>query len=323
MFHFVNHQDVEKVYYKVLSEDMNRNGFQYVIGHNVLKETFDRTEKCGPGGLYFCDFYEVFRWISWMKTTNKQPAIICKVKLVPGAQIVEMPLKCKTDQMILYDPVSIEEFIKNNVDKLTEDIAREYPEGFQFIKSPSHKVCFRAVTINPQTFKYIDIDDFKELYSILSSTIAAINRTIRRERYIFGKCNGRNDSNSLDIRKIDDNSENLYKKYLKTKRYISHFDRRNDIIFCYQIKCQNVINNNQHLTDDEIKSMMRQIADNVYMINQRLQDHDDYEKKIYSLNNKNDNRDIYCHNNNDSSDDNIGKNETTSVIQTNKLVIYV
>ena len=55
------------MYFKITNSAENHNGFQYFDGLNVLKEKFnnDPNQSCCPGGLYFTDGENIFKFLNY------------------------------------------------------------------------------------------------------------------------------------------------------------------------------------------------------------------------------------------------------------------
>ena len=55
------------MYFKITNAAENHNGFQYLDGLNVLKEKFndDPNKSCCPGGLYFTNGENIFKFLNY------------------------------------------------------------------------------------------------------------------------------------------------------------------------------------------------------------------------------------------------------------------
>lgn len=91
--------------YKVLQKGWNHNGFQWILGHNVLEKPI---VKDSVEGLYLCESVDVLRWIN----QYEEPDVVCRAELLPQSNVLVCRSGAyKTDRCILSDPTSIEEFI--------------------------------------------------------------------------------------------------------------------------------------------------------------------------------------------------------------------
>ena len=59
------------MYFKIINKEKNHRGFQYELGLNVLKEKFNEEGSCVPGGLYFTDVKNIFRFLGYGTYVSK------------------------------------------------------------------------------------------------------------------------------------------------------------------------------------------------------------------------------------------------------------
>jgi len=185
--------DVNKTYYKVLKKDMKHFGHLYKLGINEDKIQFDPHEICGPGGLYFCNFEDVVRWL----TIDDDNEYIAEIKLLEDSKVVEQSYKFKTNKFVVQNLVLITDFLeKNNLEEkavansglalkyvknqtpelclmatsqyssvvkdivnptpeLLLDIVKRQPYSIYYIKNQTPELCLTAVKEKPRTLPYI------------------------------------------------------------------------------------------------------------------------------------------------------------------------
>ena len=98
-------------YFKILPGSLKLRNFQYYLDvENILNEPFDNSRACNKGGLYFCKLQDIKYWLN----LHNNLEFVCRVKLLPSSQLVTMDNKCKTDRMIITDPIPIQDFLMNH-----------------------------------------------------------------------------------------------------------------------------------------------------------------------------------------------------------------
>src|SRR5438045_5574434 len=82
-------------YFKIIGN--NNGNYPYRVGLNTLKhngETFDTTEKCTPGGLYYCEAKYILEYLEYGDK-------LCRVTIPENAQGVKVDNKFKADRIII------------------------------------------------------------------------------------------------------------------------------------------------------------------------------------------------------------------------------
>nr|URM61925.1 ankyrin repeat domain containing protein [Mimivirus sp.] len=87
---------MNNTYCKVLSSNFNQKGYQYNEGLNVLDKPFESTGSCVPGGLYFTNTENIFKFINY-------GIYLVKVTIPEDAQMVKDPDndKWRADKIII------------------------------------------------------------------------------------------------------------------------------------------------------------------------------------------------------------------------------
>ena len=85
------------MYYKILNEQENHNGYQYKAGLNILNEPFNRSGDCEPGGFYITDLEHIACFLGYGTK-------IAEIELPENTKIYEnpsIPKKWKVNQLII------------------------------------------------------------------------------------------------------------------------------------------------------------------------------------------------------------------------------
>jgi hypothetical protein len=155
------------MYYKILRSDLTHNGFVYKEGLNILKEPFFNDDFCGPGGLYFTDHHNMFKWLTLYDPLSINDIYIAEVELLADSQIVKMDDKFKTDKFILKNIQTFSNFLDANLQYLPSFIKNIKKIGWDFILFTSYDInrrlsilsaddCKKAVEYDPTTLEFID-----------------------------------------------------------------------------------------------------------------------------------------------------------------------
>ena len=99
--------------YKILTKSMIHNDFTYKMGINKLNENekFIGEGDCLSGGLYFCEYKDIDKWINYKNDLK----YICEVELLPDSKIYKQENKIKTDTFILKNKMLLSDFLVNNI----------------------------------------------------------------------------------------------------------------------------------------------------------------------------------------------------------------
>ncbi len=114
-------------YFKLTTEDCIHNGYQYKEGLNCLEGEFNNEKIFGSGGLYFCCYEVIPKWIIYNK---KLMYYIWDVELCEDSKIVDMGDKLKTDKFILTNKRTI--WDNEEICKLA---VKENGNSLQFVKT--------------------------------------------------------------------------------------------------------------------------------------------------------------------------------------------
>ncbi|UFX99757.1 ankyrin repeat protein [Megavirus baoshan] len=135
---------MEDIYYKILGANFNQKGYQYHKGLNVLDKPFENNGSCVPGGLYFTNIENIFKFINY-------GVYLVKVTIPEDAQMVKDPDndKWRADKIIISDEKDLREI--DTIKYLIEqgaDIKRDYHFVLDFtINNNLHKMLEYILTI--------------------------------------------------------------------------------------------------------------------------------------------------------------------------------
>ena len=123
---------------KLTNESCCHNGFKFEWGLNVDTLEFNESEECGPGGLYFCKYEDVGKWISY----KGQPEIkyMWDVTIPDYSKVIIMKNKIKASSIIL----SNKQAIWKNQDLYLE-ITKQNKHALQFLKEQTEDICLAIV----------------------------------------------------------------------------------------------------------------------------------------------------------------------------------
>lgn len=93
-----------RVFVKLTNKEECHNGYQFKDGLNEDFRTFNPSFNCMPGGIYFCEFDKIHKWI---KYGGKFMVHMRTVTMPNDAQVYETDLKFKADKLILGPALSI------------------------------------------------------------------------------------------------------------------------------------------------------------------------------------------------------------------------
>lgn len=100
------------VYFKFFPENLIVKGFQYKLGNNKDIHSFNKSQECGKGGLYYTDIQNIMRYEDFGK-------MIGVIEIPEGVPIVKLGYKYKSPEINIIALYDYKEFLKR------EDL---YPE---------------------------------------------------------------------------------------------------------------------------------------------------------------------------------------------------
>jgi hypothetical protein len=125
---------------KLTNHECNHNGFQFKEGLNEDILKFDSREKCGAGGLYFCNYKDFGIWTEYNKSVMKY---IWDVTIMDDAKVVVMDNKIKCNKFILSNKRSI----WNNKEICLEAV-KQNGHALKYVKEQTEEMCLEAVKQN-------------------------------------------------------------------------------------------------------------------------------------------------------------------------------
>jgi hypothetical protein len=150
--------------YKLTVESEIHNGFQFRTGLNIDTVRFNPTGCCCPGGIYFCEFSEIVKWLVY----NDKVCIYYRPVTIPDSALVYIEEdKFKADQLVLGDrhriwddekicemavrhqPFHLQ-YVLNQTDKLCELAIRGNAWAIQYVRKQTDALCELAVTVDPE-----------------------------------------------------------------------------------------------------------------------------------------------------------------------------
>jgi hypothetical protein len=141
-------------FYKLLSDDLRHNGFQYKEGLNIDHVPFNPNGSCERGGLY----YTSYEWIgSWHR--NHWP-LIANVTLPPDALVYPEPCgtKWKADRLVLSNIRPIGDFLAEQSEQQLITWLQQDIYGYDLlyhIDNQTRALCEIAVKKNGCNIKWV------------------------------------------------------------------------------------------------------------------------------------------------------------------------
>jgi len=130
---------------KLTNYDGFNRGFQYKEGLNEDIHELNREDVCESGGLYFCRFKHVCKWVN---TYNN--ALIWKVEIPEREEVIEYPTKCKAKKIILRNPKKVYEDYK-----LCKLILQHNGYALEYVKEQTKELCKLAVQQNGMVLQFV------------------------------------------------------------------------------------------------------------------------------------------------------------------------
>ncbi|ANB50965.1 hypothetical protein [Powai lake megavirus] len=202
---------MNNTYCKVLSSNFNQKGYQYNEGLNVLDKPFESTGSCVPGGLYFTNIENIFKFINY-------GIYLVKVTVPVDAQIVKDPDndKWRADKIIISDKKDLRQIdtIKYLVDN-GANIKRDYHFVIDFaINNGLHDILEYILTICKDIGIKLSVPNVLPIYSTNMAKILVKYTAKMSTKFV----------NQI----IDNNDLKIIKKIISHDKYISH------ILYIYQ-----------------------------------------------------------------------------------------
>jgi galactose-1-phosphate uridylyltransferase len=136
-------------YVKLTNKDCIHNDYQYKEGLNCLNGKFNNEKICCSGGLYFCRYEDIGKWIYYNK---KLMHYIWDVELCKDSKIVDMGSKLKTDKFILKN----KRIIWSN-EEMCKLAVKRNGLYLQYVKPKvmNEEICKLAVNKNGLSLQYV------------------------------------------------------------------------------------------------------------------------------------------------------------------------
>ena len=143
---------------KLTNPDGISRGFQYKEGLNEDIHELNREKECAAGGLYFCRFKNVGRWIG----EYGGDALIWNVEIPEGEEVIEYETKLKAKRIILSEPKKAYEdyelcniavqkngyalqFVNEQTEELCKLAVQQDGIALKYVKEPTYELCKLAV----------------------------------------------------------------------------------------------------------------------------------------------------------------------------------
>jgi len=152
---------------KLINPDGINKGFQFKEGLNEDIHELNQNKECAQGGLYFCRFKYVGNWIDIYGD-----ALIWKVEIPEGEEVIEYEIKCKAKQIMLSEPKKAYEdyeicklavqqhgmalqYVKKQTEEICKLAVQQNGLAIQFVKEQTEELCKLAVQQNGESLYYV------------------------------------------------------------------------------------------------------------------------------------------------------------------------
>ncbi len=202
---------MNNTYCKVLSSNFNQKGYQYNEGLNVLDKPFESTGSCVPGGLYFTNIENIFKFINY-------GIYLVKVTVPEDAQMVKDPDndKWRADKIIISDKKDLRQI--DTIKYLIENganIKRDYHFVIDFtINNGLHDILEYILTICKDIGIKLSVPNVLPVYSTRMAKILVKEKAKMSTQFVD--------------QIIKNNDLKIIKKIISCEKYISH------ILYIYQ-----------------------------------------------------------------------------------------
>ena len=144
-----NSLHADKKFYKVLNDSRCHYDFTYTEGLNVDTQTFNPSNTCSKGGLYFCEEEHLHLYLL------SYGSICAMVSIPDNALVYKEDTKYKANRLILHNIQHITELPLWLDDSVTKKIVQQNGRVIQFMKEPTEELCRLAVQQNGYAIMYI------------------------------------------------------------------------------------------------------------------------------------------------------------------------
>ncbi len=153
----VHLESKESKYVKILNESMIHKGFKYQLGLNVDTKPFDPSGSCRPGGLYFTNLTNFYKFLGY-------GTLIADVEVPEGTEIYADPEgdKWKAHSIIISNIRPIETLPQWSDVQFCLAVVSKYPSALQFVnyrkfnRDDYEHICLTAVRNDGKSVRYID-----------------------------------------------------------------------------------------------------------------------------------------------------------------------
>jgi hypothetical protein len=144
------------IYYKLLNPDLKHYHFIYREGLNELAEPFNADPESEPGGLYYSDQDNIFKWIELYR--YDPDLLIARVTLPEDAHSICIDsgygIKYKSDKIILSNIQRLDNMISSDL-CMTLNAVKQNGMILQYVKNQTYDICMEAVKQTGLALQYV------------------------------------------------------------------------------------------------------------------------------------------------------------------------
>ena len=160
---------------KLTNADGINRGFLHKEGLNEDIHELNRNEECAAGGLYFCRFKDFVKWVYMYGD-----ALIWKVEIPEGEEVIEYETKLKAKHIILSEPKKMFEdyelcklavqhdgrtleIVKEQTEELCKLAVQQHGWALQYVKEQTEEICKLAVQQHGMALQFVKTE-FRHLF---------------------------------------------------------------------------------------------------------------------------------------------------------------
>jgi hypothetical protein len=185
-----------KVFVKLTNEEEKHDGFQFQTGLNE-DQVFNSNEWCSSGGIYFCEYEEMAKWLHYDRSNNM---VYYRNASIPSDSIVYIENgKYKANKVVLEKRIKINEetyiaALKHHglslkyVNEQTKNICMAAVENrgleLQYVGNQTDEICMAAVQQNGFALYYVKNQTEEICMAAVQQNCSAINYVKNRTKSI-------------------------------------------------------------------------------------------------------------------------------------------
>jgi len=137
-------------YVELTNKRCIHNKCKFTAGLNVDFLPFNTHKMCGPGGLYFCKYEDLGKWVVY---NNTPMFYLWDVEIPEGEQVVNMGTMLKCHSLILSNKQTLWD---NN--EICLKAVKQHGGTLQYVKTQTEKLCLEAVKNYGLALQFVNLN---------------------------------------------------------------------------------------------------------------------------------------------------------------------